>query len=811
MLKKSLILFIFNILYNFSFAQYEYERKISWSNFDQQLMSEIVINQINHLRDSLLLPHLENDEILEKAALLQANFMAKSDKVTHNQSSKKFKEVRERVVYYDGDHDVLGECVANFQEISEETNSNITYLQAATNITKNWIKSKNDNKILINNAFYHYGVRFGINKKSKKIFATLVLGSIPLVIEGKHSPANAYEIGSYRAKDCKKCVDALDTLYKTHLTFGIIEKNGNAVFSFSDIDLFKKIFNSGNYYFTADLILKQQFECNKPNSLHGSPYHDGFLFKPISKSQILKNNLSKGNSVFTIIGKLPYEVYEQYELNLIVLKKRGFSNVKSHCVSYFPSPSYGFNLDIMPPNFVVDYDNLADSVLLKKKEIKFEIPFKKDKYSYSSDDIKPFVDSLNLNKFNITKIALTAYASVEGDSLYNLKLQKKRAESIAKAFQSYQKKGIYTKISTFENWQAFKKDIRRTSHSSLLLLSKEEIKKELKNDTLAKELETILSNHRKAIIKVSTEEKITYNLSPEELFNEYKKVINDTTIAIENKILIQKKLFNLILDKTFEYANLIEAPIQQIKQNLRLINNEIALKYVLKNEYPSFYECQELEKLASNEPKILVGIYAVIIQHWYKNPNLTVDFKKLSKGIEDLFTKSIISEGEYYKLMLNYNIAAANYFKHKTEHKLEKKAVKFVSSYYEKGTLSNKDAYILANFFVYHQQYKLAINTLLPKVSGNETDEDILFYYLSLAIFQNSQSEKEDFDQKMEKALEINQDRFCKLFGFPALSFQLMREKHLKNYFCESCQGNTKPALESIWKEGEEGENIMGK
>jgi len=39
----------------------------------------------------------------------------------------------------------------------------------------------------------------------------------------------------------------------------------------------------------------------------------------------------------------------------------------------------------------------------------------------------------------------------------------------------------------------------------------------------------------------------------------------------------------------------------------------------------------------------------------------------------------------------------------------------------------------------------------------------------------------------MAKAKSLNLDRFCKLIGFPNMSFQLLKNKNLKKEYCQSC------------------------
>jgi hypothetical protein len=57
--------------------------------------------------------------------------------------------------------------------------------------------------------------------------------------------------------------------------------------------------------------------------------------------------------------------------------------------------------------------------ILQNKVLRFEIPFEKNKSEYSSADIKPLYDSLNLTDFNIKKITIRAYSSIEGNEERN--------------------------------------------------------------------------------------------------------------------------------------------------------------------------------------------------------------------------------------------------------------------------------------------------------------------------------------------------------------------------------------------------------
>lgn len=115
--------------------------------------------------------------------------------------------------------------------------------------------------------------------------------------------------------------------------------------------------------------------------------------------------------------------------------------------------------------------------LLKRKAMRFTIPFEKSRAEYSAKDLQPLYDSLRLTDFTIRRIDIEAYSSVEGTLERNMELQEKRAQSIVAALQSFQSPNIVTTVKASENWVEFLNDVSHTSHADLAYLDKEEINK----------------------------------------------------------------------------------------------------------------------------------------------------------------------------------------------------------------------------------------------------------------------------------------------------------------------------------------------
>jgi len=74
------------------------------------------------------------------------------------------------------------------------------------------------------------------------------------------------------------------------------------------------------------------------------------------------------------------------------------------------------------------------------------------------------------------------------------------------------------------------------------------------------------------------------------------------------------------------------------------------------------------------------------------------------------------------------------------------------------------------------KQYDLVI-CAVPGFMGFETLKNII----------NAEMNVIDISFFPENSLELNKDRFCKLFGFPNMSFQLLQNIHVKNLYCKTC------------------------
>ena len=78
------------------------------------------------------------------------------------------------------------------------------------------------------------------------------------------------------------------------------------------------------------------------------------------------------------------------------------------------------------------------------------LPFERNKSQYNTEDIKPFLDSISLNRFDLKKIEIIAYSSLEGGARQNKVIQERRAKSILAAIKKYKLQDVETKSTTKE-------------------------------------------------------------------------------------------------------------------------------------------------------------------------------------------------------------------------------------------------------------------------------------------------------------------------------------------------------------------------
>ncbi len=620
-----------------------------------------------------------------------------------------------------------------------------------------------------------------------------ILTSFLLFFTGIIFSQNTYDIifsGKDTNQKCKECLQAFSQKPK-EVKFSIKRENNKLYFEVNDKNWFNLLFKNEGDGVAIEVVLKDRYSCDV-KSIENTQLR-GFLLKPVYSKE-LKNGLkaTSENRFLSYVGELPSEfLNKELEYNILFLGN------KNLCRYYVIYDLESYSRDLLDMGMFLDsltYNSKQITSINKasyqtqNKTLKFIIPFKKNKSTYSQADIKPIYDSLRITDFNIKSIKINAYSSIEGIESRNIELQKLRANSIVAALQSFQKPTILTEVSSSENWVDFLNDIKLTKYRTLLLLNKKEVKEKIAG-ALSREMEPIFKNHRKAVVELELEKKDKYQVeSANNLLVKFNDAVTSEIVSEANDI--QNSIFERIKTKEVSPEFLDEMTIPKNDKFAEILNKNLAFKYMLdfRQGLIVYDELLELEKISPNSKSIKYNLTAIKINLWRYNA-IKTDEESLKKEIYALKDYGI-SNSHIIRMLVNVYIVKAESLMRNKDYNSKDIAVEFVNNNFKKFTLSDYDYLSLAQFFSYYSNNKQAVKLLESKVSSIDVDENLLFYYLNLTLIDKELTQDFNYRIVMLNAFNMNKDRFCKLFNSVekgGVTFQLLEDEYLRETYCESC------------------------
>lgn len=569
-----------------------------------------------------------------------------------------------------------------------------------------------------------------------------------------------------------------------------IRKEGNKLFfSTNDKKWFLNIFKKSGDGIAVDVVSKSRYNCDK--EVDESQIR-GTLLKPVFAQKLVRGFKKSvaTNNFRTFVGTIPEDLLdEELEFNILFLSNKTFCRYQTT----YNLESYPW--DLLDMGIYLDslsykskkITNINDKFTTKYKQLKFVIPFQKNKAEYLPEDIKPLYDSLKLTDFNIKKINIKAYSSIEGSLERNLELQEQRANSIVESMQSFQKPDIETQISTSENWVEFLNDIPKSKYKDFKKLSKKEIKQKVVG-TVSNELERYLKNHRKAVIILDLEKKDKYKeMTVSILISTFNKLVLEENI--EEALVVQNSIFEK-LKKEKSLDKLMQLNVPKQLKFVPILTKNSMFKYLLNFSYAkiAFDELKQIEKLSPKSKKIKYNLVVLKFIIWrnnwekikgssFKNEILNLKKHRISKPLID-------------RMLVNFHIVKAEKNMRARQYEAKDASIEFIIDTYENFNLSNYDYLSLAQFLTYYSNIDDAIDLLDEKVRTITVDEDLLFYYLNLTITNEYNVASDNYRTIMLNAIEMNKERFCKLYNSylnEGVTFQLLENEYLRKTYCENC------------------------
>ena len=604
---------------------------------------------------------------------------------------------------------------------------------------------------------------------------------------------NTYDIVFPQADRDQKCqyYNQLFNQKPKEVGFSVQQEKNNLYFQINDKKFFLQLFKKVGDGIAIDVVPKSLYDCTEATTV--DTQIKGMLLKPVYMQKLKQGLKPFGKGTFRVlVGTLPEAlVSEELEFNILFLYNKNLCRYQRvYKIERYPWDllDMGMYLDSLTYQTKRIKPTNEEKFVVKYKSFKFEIPFEKNKATYSKEDIKPMYDSLRLTEFNIKTINIRAYSSVEGSLERNIELQEQRAKSIADALQTFQEPTITTEVNSSENWVDFLNDISNSKHANLKTLSKVAIKSKLVGN-LAQELEPYLKNHRKAVITLELEKKDLYkDKSTEELISLFNKVLAANDVEIANDI--QNSIFEKLKESQSSPDILNKMNVPQQKKYVRFINKNSVNKFLLNQSYVliAYNELLKLEKLVPKDKEVKYNLAALKMVMFRYNAQ-PVDEEKFKKEIYQLKgygIKQILID----RMMVNFHIIKSEQFMQKRDYTNKDKSVAYIEKNYKKFPLSNYDYLSLAQFLTYYSNHDEAVDLLDEKVRSVTVDEDLLFYYLNLTLVKPELTASSNYRTIMLNAINMNQKRFCKIFNSindGGVTFQLLEDEYLRKTYCENC------------------------
>jgi hypothetical protein len=767
------------------------DRNLDPENVDIKLLSSCLLDLINNYRVNNGAEPFRDNDILGKAADLQAQYMSRIEEATLV-NKKKVATTAKRVMLYGGGR-LVDEVVNKTQAV--KGNEFLSYQTIAQDLLTKFTGNKKTEIIVLDPRWIFCGIGAGLDAAGKKLYVSVVFGNHYSFNDGAKRiemltvpySTKSQGLSPYDKKICKKCerLPNLEDIYK-----GIVITEDNISFKTDDLRTLKKILKESKDGFAIDIVQKEQYDCSGPAVVDNTLVNKGVLLKPVYKSTLYKKNIYKDQKVKIFeapLGKLPENITGDYELNLLIIQSGKVCKTisKSYIDKGIPSLAQELMLlkDSAGIKIETDYIPTTEST-----QITFRIPFEKNKYTYKQEDIEPFVKALNEPDFTINKVLIAAYSSIEGSDADNLKLQQKRAESITNALKQRQKRNIIDTIITSNNWEQFANDFQDTKWKELASMDAKSANEYIIQKNLLKQIEPILAKHRYAEIVMD----ITYEIAgPKEQFfvtTKFRRAVEKEDV--QEAFAIQKYIIKQVLLKNYSQNVISEMIIPDGKVWAPLLTNKVVMEVLLKEKNPNEDQCKILEKIYNYDKKNTIYIYnhlvcAVVntdftnvelintmqsnIDELYNNPKLTkemVDAMNLELQFKILFVADSLDKSG--------NLTLRCYDKVKSIVKIKE--------------TNWQNALQLSYLFLKHKDYDYAARILETYLNNKDVNAEYLFTYMSVCTHSQARVMSNRFANAAERASKLDRDRFCKLFSTGKATFQMMDNPFVKDSYCKACR-----------------------
>jgi len=407
----------------------------------------------------------------------------------------------------------------------------------------------------------------------------------------------------------------------------------------------------------------------------------GYLSKRTWKLYLGKKSTSPEDPSLDIIYKkgvsaeVQFDTLPAYHVHYMD-QVDSFNCVPVHRFLYYKHlPGYPFNRST--------YKNRYHPGTTRTRFRTFTLFFEHNKSDYSRDDIKPILNFLNDSSYVVDQAKVQGFASVEGDSLNNQRLQVERAQILIDLIQKEQEEDSIEllSIATQENWDMFFDQIKKSPFSDWENKSKEDIKSLLENDSIAALMEPILSPERRSVLMLKVREKLDDGKKAEYSYRDFTSAIQRYYSSPVRQVRISNlnkaaQIRSWVRD-TYREGNFSGDPCQFFKE--RTSDLDIIDFYEMREDLQKGLEpiCQSINDIVRNaHQSIVFQIYSSSKENY---PALLRQAVDIQNFIFDGLLSGLLPPGfldllEYPRQKkFHYLILNSYYFKHYDAYEMTKK------------------------------------------------------------------------------------------------------------------------------------------
>jgi uncharacterized protein YkwD len=748
---------------------------------DGKQLNEYIVREVNKYRKKAKVGPLKNDILLNLAATDHTNYMANKNKLTHFQRNRIKKNPKNRVDFYGEQFDLVGENVQQnwVQKTEKEFIKNCEEL--AKVLVTGWRNSPPHYANMIDENFTTTYTSVNINSKGK-IYACQLFGSDAYHNTYRDSLLD-YTYKPTKEKRCRKCErkqlrGAVSIINDSIIIFtGMAPKFITLPFIKSKFYKRRIWLNLFRYGIAADIVLKEQYDCDTNIVFNGKTGIRGIPLEPV-----FQKNFKKGDNVyfwmFTYIelGVVPKWVDQDYEVNLTLI-----NNKRTCAPVIFNSLPVGFEVDI---NMDLYLDSLSRYYNNTKVDtFNHKLLFRKSENTVHDSILKPIITFVQNNYEQINSIEVNGFSSIEGSTEGNISLYKTRASNITQQLIELGIDSSLIKFSSQENYQDFRKDIIETQYSYLSTKSNLELKEEV-NKIPNGEVESILATHRftEVTILTKTEEQFAYT----------KDAIYDLlNIYIKEKDAKRCKKFQAIEygltlknEVNLSDINAIKLPLE--KKFINILCDRYLMIYRLDSLNPNrtitFRDSLvSLKKIDPKNVKVNTNIELLKYPEW-----TTLKYKKARKHYDSLVNNKYVDKTIKARMILNY--VTYSDWSYTFRYPITNKRFYFrnVKQFIKPAKLNIEDTFEIATYYTYFQEYRFAYNLTKRKVYQSTSPDEIVFF-LKLIYYLDSSLSTKTVIRHFKRIALLKGEEFCTYFNSPYLNFQILDNPEIRKIYCATC------------------------